>query len=217
MLFRREESDTSNQNLERCCFTCEKNDKSNQKPQRWASFAPKFPPFLGAYSLQRPSLASCFANIPKKRPDKVEFFSKQREKNRGNWIGIVLDISLSMMKIDESRQNNGERGKNRTRRNVSLYLNFLSELSLLSHMLLLLFIFKPVILLKIVHFYLYIQKKVNIACNSWIISYPYTHYNFYQAFFNTNKIISLSYFVFFVISRCVEEYFGILGFWKDLN
>ena len=164
--------------------------------------------------MQRPRLASCFANIQKKRPDKVEFFSKKREKNRGNWIGIVLYISLSMKKIDESRQNNGERGKNRKRRNVSLYLNFLSELSLLSHMPLLLFIFKPV---KIVHFYLYIQKKVNITGNSWIISYPYTHYNFYQACFNTNKIISLSYLVFFVISRCVEEYFGISGFWKDLN
>ena len=49
-----------------------------------------------------------------------------------------------------------------------------------------LFIFKPVILLKIVHFYLYIQKKVNITCNSWIISYPYPYYNFYQAFFKTN-------------------------------
>ena len=33
--------------------------------------------------------------------------------------------------------------------------------------------------------------------------------NFYQAFFNTN--ISVRYFVFFVISRCVEAYFG----WQD--
>ena len=124
MLFRREKSDTSNQNLERCCFTCEKNDTSNQKPQRWASFAPKFPPFLGAYSLQRPRLASCFANIQKKRPDKVEFFSKKREKNRGNWIGIVLYISLSMKKIDESRQKQRRKGKkqNETKRKLVLEL-----------------------------------------------------------------------------------------------
>ena len=29
-------------------FTCEKNNTSNQKPQRCVSFAPKFPPFIGA-------------------------------------------------------------------------------------------------------------------------------------------------------------------------
>ena len=46
----------------------------------------------------------------------------------------------------------------------------------------LLLIFKPVILLKIVDFYLYIQKKVNITRNSWIISYPYPDYNFYPEF-----------------------------------
>ena len=31
-------------------FTCEKNDTSNQKPQRGVSFAPKFPPFTAACS-----------------------------------------------------------------------------------------------------------------------------------------------------------------------
>ena len=31
---------------ERCFFTCEKKDTSNQKPQRCVKFAPKFPPFL---------------------------------------------------------------------------------------------------------------------------------------------------------------------------
>ena len=31
-----------------------KNDTSNQKPQRSVSFAPKFPPFKGSCSLQRP-------------------------------------------------------------------------------------------------------------------------------------------------------------------
>ena len=64
-------------------------------------------------------------------------------------------------------------------------------------------------------FFLYIQKKVNITCDSWIFSYPYLLYNFYQEFFNTN--ISLSYFVFFVISRYVKAYFDNSGFWKDLK
>ena len=50
MVFTREKNDTSNQNRERCFFTCEKNDTSNQKPQRCVSFAPKFPPFIAAYS-----------------------------------------------------------------------------------------------------------------------------------------------------------------------
>ena len=61
----------------------------------------------------------------------------------------------------------------KTEQDISLYVNFLLELSLSSYMLLI--IFKPVILLKIIHFYLYVQKKVNITCNSWIISYPYPH------------------------------------------
>ena len=50
MVFTREKNDTSNQNSERCFFTCEKNDTSNQKPHRCVSFAPKFPPFIAAYS-----------------------------------------------------------------------------------------------------------------------------------------------------------------------
>ena len=49
MVFTREKN-TSNQNRERCLFTCEKNDTSNQKPQRCVSFAPKFPPFIAACS-----------------------------------------------------------------------------------------------------------------------------------------------------------------------
>ena len=57
MFFTREKNDTSNQNIERCFFTCEENDTSNQKSQRCVSFAPKFPPFIGACSLQRPAHA----------------------------------------------------------------------------------------------------------------------------------------------------------------
>ena len=44
MVFTREKHDTSNQNRERCFFTCEENDTSN------VSFAPKFPPFIAACS-----------------------------------------------------------------------------------------------------------------------------------------------------------------------
>ena len=44
MVFTREKHDTSNQNHERCFFTCEENDTSN------VSFAPKFPPFIAACS-----------------------------------------------------------------------------------------------------------------------------------------------------------------------
>ena len=49
MVFTREKN-TSNQNRERCFFTCEKNDTSNQKPQGCVSFAPKFPPSSAACS-----------------------------------------------------------------------------------------------------------------------------------------------------------------------
>ena len=65
---------------------------------------------------------------------------------------------------------------------ISLYsLYFPLELNL-SYMLL--FRFKPVIwgviLLKIVHFNLYSQKKklIIITCNLFITAYPYPHYNF---------------------------------------
>ena len=65
----------------------------------------------------------------------------------------------------------------------------------------LLFMFKPVILLfQSFIFVCTFRKKVNISCNSWITSYPYPHYNF------TERFLILIYFVFFVISRCVAEY-----------
>ena len=63
MFFTRKKKEKSNHNRERCFFKCEKNDTSNQKPQRCASFAPEFLPFISACSLQRPRFASCFADI----------------------------------------------------------------------------------------------------------------------------------------------------------
>ena len=107
-----------------------------------------------------------------------------------------------MKNIEESRQNNIEGEK--TERDVSLY--FLSELSL-SYMLL--FIFKPVILLKILHFYLilYIQKKKVIL----LVIPGLLHILTLIIIFTKRFLISLLiYFVFFVISWCVVAYFGIL-------
>ena len=52
-------NDSSNQNRVRWFFTYEKNDVSNQRPQWCVSFAPKFLPFMGAWSLQRPLFWSC--------------------------------------------------------------------------------------------------------------------------------------------------------------
>ena len=107
-----------------------------------------------------------------------------------------------MENIEESRQNNIEGEK--TERDVSLY--FLSELSL-SYMLL--FIFKPVILLKILHFYLIldIQKKKLIL----LVIPGLLHILTLIIIFTKRFLISLLiYFVFFVISWCVAAYFGIL-------
>ena len=107
-----------------------------------------------------------------------------------------------MKNIEESRQNNIEGEK--TERDVSLY--FLSELSL-SYMLL--FIFKPVILLKILHFYLIldIQKKKLIL----LVIPGLLHILTLIIIFTKRFLISLLiYFVFFVISWCVAAYFGIL-------
>ena len=46
-------NDTSSQNRVRLFFTRERNDASDKKPQRCVSFAPQFPPFIGACGLQR--------------------------------------------------------------------------------------------------------------------------------------------------------------------
>ena len=46
----KKKKDTSNKNRNDVFFTCEKNDTSNQKPQRCVSLVPKFLPFIGACS-----------------------------------------------------------------------------------------------------------------------------------------------------------------------
>ena len=79
MVFKREKNDTSNQNRERCFFTCEKNDTSNQKPQRCVSFAPKFPPFIAACS------AASHTFNEKSFTQRV-FLAKKSEKLFGNGV-----------------------------------------------------------------------------------------------------------------------------------
>ena len=84
-------------------------------------FCAKIPAFFRHLQLAVPSLYNlgcCLAEIQDKRPDKVESFSYKNFKHRGHWIGIVLYISLSIKKIEESRQNNSESRKNRTRRKL---------------------------------------------------------------------------------------------------
>ena len=58
--------------------------------------------------LQRPRFASCFGDIQKKTQYKSRVFSWKSETHRGNWVKRA-DISLSMKRIEESRQNNSER------------------------------------------------------------------------------------------------------------
>ena len=107
-------NDTSNQNRERCFFTCENNDTSNQKPQRCVSFAPKFPPFIAAcraasHTFNEKSLLK-------------EFFSLKKWKTFRKWSGIVSFVSLSIKKTVESRRNNS--GKGKTERDVSFCCAF---------------------------------------------------------------------------------------------
>ena len=103
-------NDTSNQNRERCFFTCEKNDTSNQKAQRCVSFAPKFPPFIAACS------AASHTSHSTKKVLLKEFFSLKKWKKFRKWSGIVSFVSLSIKKTVESRRNNS--GKGKTERDV---------------------------------------------------------------------------------------------------
>ena len=87
MFFTCGKNNTSNRTRERCFFACEKNYTSSQKSQRCVSFASKFPLFIGAWSLQRPRLTSCFADIQRER-----FFSKSFSgKKVKNISEIVVD------------------------------------------------------------------------------------------------------------------------------
>ena len=105
-------------------FTREKNDTSNQKPQRCVSFAPKFPPFL----------AACWAPLSHSRRKVFlkEFFLVKKVKN----ISEMEWNSFVCFTVD--KENCGEptkqqrKGKKRTRR--KLMLCFLSQLLCLPFM-----------------------------------------------------------------------------------
>ena len=60
-------------------FTREKNDTSNQKPQRCVSFAPKFPPFNAACS-------AASHTFNEKSFTKRVFFAKKSDKHFGNVV-----------------------------------------------------------------------------------------------------------------------------------
>ena len=123
MVFTHEKNDTSNQNHERCFFTChcEKNDMSNQKPQRCVSFAPKFLPFIAA--------CSAASHTFKEKSFTQRVFLTKKVKN----ISEMECNSFVCFTVDKE---NGQpakqqrKGKNRTRR--KLLLCFLSELLCLS-------------------------------------------------------------------------------------
>ena len=91
---------SSSQSEERTMvFTRGKNDTSNQKPQRCASFAPKFPPFIAActHSTRKVLLQ--------------EFFSLKKWKTFRKWSGIVSFVSQSIKKtVERSRRNNSGKG-----------------------------------------------------------------------------------------------------------
>ena len=114
MVLTREKNDTSNQNRERCFFTCEKNDTSKQKPQRCVSFAPKFPPFIAACS------AASHTFNEKSFTQRI-FLAKKVKKIR-KWSGIVSFVSLTIKKTVESWRNNS--GKGKTERDVSFCCAF---------------------------------------------------------------------------------------------
>ena len=97
-----EKNDTSNQNRERCFFTCEKNDTSNQKPQRCVSFAPKFPPFIAACS------AASHTFNEKSFTQRVFLAKKVKNISKMEWK--VSFVSLSIKKTVESRRNNSGNG-----------------------------------------------------------------------------------------------------------
>ena len=124
-------------------FHCEKNDTSNQRPQRCVSFAPKFPPFLAAFSapLRTHSRRKVFLK---------EFFLVKKVKS-------VLEMEWnSFVCFTVDKENCGEqptqqrKGKNRTRR--KLMLCFLSELLCLPFISLSLAYFETGHLLKLTHF-----------------------------------------------------------------
>ena len=118
-------------------FTCEKNDTSNQKPQRCVSFAPKFPPFIAACT------AASHTFNEKSFTQGVFLAKKVKNISEMEWNSVVcFTVDKENGREPEKQQ---RKGMNRTRR--KLLLCFLSELLL------------PAILLKFSHFKLCVENK----------------------------------------------------------
>ena len=126
--FTREKKVVSNQNRARCFFMCENTDMSNQKPQRCASFAPKFQPFIGAGSLHRPRLTSCFTDIQREKFFSKRFSRKKVKNISETGVEYKVRVCLLMKKIVEIRQNNSGQRKRKNRTRLHLKKCFLSEL-----------------------------------------------------------------------------------------
>ena len=139
---------------------CEKNDTSNQKPQRCVSFPPKLPPFIAACSTASHTFnEKIFTQI-------VLLAKKVKNISEMEWNSFVCFTVDKENSREPAKQQ--QKGVNRTRR--KLLLCFLSELLCLSFKLKL--TLKPAILLKFTHFQLCIENK---QYSSWTTSYPYRH------------------------------------------
>ena len=106
----------------RCFFTCEKNDTSNQKPQRCVSFAPKFPPFIAACS------AASHTFNEKSFTQRVFLAKKVKNISEMEWNSFVCFTVDKENGREPAKQQ--WKGKNRTRR--KLLLCSLSELLCIS-------------------------------------------------------------------------------------
>ena len=102
----------SNHNREPCFFTCEKNDTSNQKPQRCVSFAPKFPPFIVAYS------AASHTFNEKSFTQRIFLAKKVKNISEMEWNSFVCFTVDKENGREPAKQQ--RKGKNRTTRKLLL-------------------------------------------------------------------------------------------------
>ena len=89
-------------------FTREKNDTSNQKPQRCVSFAPKFPPFIAAGS------AASHTFNEKRFTRRVFLAKKVKNISEMEWNSFVCFTVDKENAREPAKQQ--RKGKNRTRR-----------------------------------------------------------------------------------------------------
>ena len=168
MIFTREKNNTSNQNRERCFLKCEKNDTSNQKWQRCVSFAPKFPPFIGACSLQR----QCFADIIEKSfSRKIFLVKKWKTCPTLEWNSFVyFSVNEENCRAPAEQQ---WKGKNRTRRKQVVLFYRTYFVFHLSFNYLSLYSNRPFYLNSFI-FNCSFRTKVNITCKflDYLISLP---------------------------------------------